>query len=262
MTLIDIGANLAHDSFNADRNAVLQRARQAGLQHLIVTGSDVDSTEAAIALAQAHPGFLHATAGLHPHHASTLDDACLQHLHVLAGSPEVVATGEMGLDFFRDFSPHAEQEKAFHRQLEMAVSIGKPVFLHQRDAHARFLPILREYLDQLPAVVVHCFTGSRAELRDYIDLDLYVGITGWICDERRGGHLLESVGDIPLDRLMLETDAPYLLPRTLKPRPASRRNEPMYLPAVVATVAAARKLSIEALAQATTTNATRFFRLG
>lgn len=261
MSLIDIGANLAHDSFDGDRDAVLARARQAGVGRIIVTGSDVDSAAAAIDLARAHPDFLHATAGLHPHHASSLDEDCLQRLHKMATASEVVATGEMGLDFFRDFSPHSDQEKAFHRQLEMAVSVGKPVFLHQRDAHARFLPILREYLDRLPAAVVHCFTGSGDELRDYLDLGLYIGITGWICDERRGQHLLESVGDIPLDRLMLETDAPYLLPRNLKPRPASRRNEPMYLPAVVATVAAARKLSPDVVAQATTSNAVRFFRL-
>jgi TatD DNase family protein len=261
MTLIDIGANLAHDSFDADRDAVLARARHAGLDAIIVTGSDVDSAGKALRLATEHPGFLYATAGLHPHHADALDDAALAALHAVARATQTVATGEMGLDFFRDFSPRPAQEWAFQRQLEMAVKIGKPVFLHQRDAHVRFLPILKEQLARLPAAVVHCFTGTREELRDYLDAGLYIGMTGWICDERRGRHLLECVRDIPLDRLMLETDSPYLLPRNLNPKPASRRNEPMYLPAVLATVAAALGRDAGEVAAATTANARRFFRL-
>jgi TatD DNase family protein len=261
MTLIDIGANLAHDSFDDDRDAVLARARAAGVGKIIVTGSDVPSARQALALARHHPGFLYATAGLHPHHAVDLDDACLDALRAVAQAPETVATGEMGLDFFRDLAPRPVQEQAFHRQLEMAVAIGKPVFLHQRDAHARFLPILREYLDHLPRVVVHCFTGTREELHDYLDLDLHIGITGWVCDERRGQHLWECLADIPLDRLMLETDSPYLLPRTLKPRPASRRNEPMYLAAVVARVAQALGQDADSVATATTATAQRFFGL-
>jgi TatD DNase family protein len=261
MSLIDIGANLAHDSFDPDRDAVLARARQAGVSAIVVTGSDLDSARKAVALARAHPGFLYATAGLHPHHASSLDDDTLHALQETALAPQVVATGEMGLDFFRDFAPRPTQERAFQRQLEMAVAVGKPVFLHQRDAHARFLPILREQLDRLPAAVVHCFTGTREELRDYLDVGLYVGITGWICDERRGQHLLACVRDIPLDRLMLETDAPYLLPRNLQPRPAGRRNEPAYLPAVLATVAQALGRPPAEVAAAATATARRFFRL-
>ncbi len=261
MTFIDIGANLAHDSFDADRDAVLARARAAGVHKIVVTGSDVDSARQAVALARSHPGFLYATAGLHPHHADQLDEGYLKALQELAMAPEAVASGEMGLDFFRDFSPRPVQERAFHRQLEMAVAVGKPVFLHQRDAHVRFLPILREYLDHLPKAVVHCFTGSREELRDYLDLGLHIGITGWVCDERRGRHLLECLPDIPLDRLMLETDAPYLLPRTIKPRPSSRRNEPMYLPAVVACVAQALAKDASTVGVATAETARRFFEL-
>ncbi len=261
MSLIDIGANLAHDSFDADRDAVLARAKQAGIEAIIVTGSDADSARKALELSRLYPGFLYATAGLHPHHASTLDEATLATLREIAQAPETVATGEMGLDFFRDFSPRPLQEQAFAQQLEMAVAVGKPVFLHQRGAHLRFLPILREYLDRLPAAVVHCFTGTREELRDYLDLGLYIGITGWICDERRGGHLLDCVRDIPDDRLMLETDSPYLMPRGLHPKPASRRNEPMYLPAVLATVAGALRRSTDEVAISTTRNARRFFRL-
>jgi TatD DNase family protein len=261
MSLIDIGANLAHDSFDADREQVLARARAAGISAIIVTGSCVDSARAALELARAHPGWLYATAGLHPHHAAGLDSDSLAALAELARHPQVVATGEMGLDFFRDFCPRAQQELAFQRQLEMAAAVGKPVFLHQRDAHARFLPILREQRDRLADAVVHCFTGSREELHDYLDLGLHIGITGWICDERRGRHLLECVRDIPLERLMLETDAPYLLPRTLQPRPASRRNEPMFLTAVCDAVAQCLSLTTAEVAAATTASARRFFRL-
>ena len=258
---IDIGANLCHASFDADRAEVIARARAAGLAAIVVTGSDAASIRGASELAREYPGYLYATAGVHPHHAETVDDEALALLREYARREEVVATGEMGLDFYRDLAPRPQQERAFARQLEAAVEIGKPVFLHQRDAHARFLPLLKDYLPRLPAAVVHCFTGTRAELRDYLALDLYVGITGWICDERRGLELRESVRDIPAERLLVESDAPYLLPRNLEPLPKSRRNEPMHLPAVLGMIAAARRVLVSELAAVTTGNARRFFRL-
>ncbi|MGH8530406.1 MAG: TatD family hydrolase [Nevskiales bacterium] len=259
--MFDIGANLCHASFDADRAEVIARARAVGVTAIVVTGSDGASIRDAAELARAYPGYLYATAGLHPHHADALDDALLALLREYAAHPEVVATGEMGLDFYRDLSPRPAQERAFALQLEVAAEIGKPVFLHQRDAHERFVPLLKEYLPRLPAAVVHCFTGSSAELHDYLELDLYIGITGWICDERRGAQLLECVRDIPLDRLLVESDAPYLLPRTLQPRPKTRRNEPMYLPAIIATIAAARGMTASTLAAQTTANTRRFFAL-
>jgi TatD DNase family protein len=204
---------------------------------------------------------LFATAGLHPHHAADLDAAALEEFRTLALAPEVVATGEMGLDFYRDFSPRPVQEEAFRRQLELAIAVGKPVFLHQRDAHERFIAVLRDYLPALPRAVVHCFTGTGDELRECLDQGLYVGITGWICDERRGRHLLDLVGVIPEDRLMIETDAPYLLPRTLRPKPDTRRNEPMYLPAVLDAIAGVTGRSVAAVAGATTRTARTFFGL-
>ncbi len=259
--MIDIGANLCHDSFDADRSEVLQRASDAGISKIIVTGSCVQSVPRALELAQAHPGRLFATAGIHPHHAAEATREGLQVLAEAATHREIVATGEMGLDFFRDFSPHSTQEKAFHAQLELAVEMGKPVFLHQRDAHHRFLPILKEYLPHLPRAVVHCFTGNAKELHDYLDQDLYVGVTGWICDERRGRHLWDFIGDVPADRLMIETDAPYLLPRTLKPKPASRRNEPMHLVAVAQTLSGVLGKPLEQIAAETTDTANTFFGL-
>lgn len=270
--MIDIGANLAHDSFDLDRDAVLARARDAGVGLIVVTGSSLESAQRAVELADQYPGQLYATAGLHPHHASEWSLTHAERLRALAQHPRCVSLGECGLDYFRDLSPRADQQRAFVAQLELAAELRKPLFLHQRDAHADFLAILREYRSRLGGVVVHCFTDTRAALNDYLALDCHIGITGWICDERRGRHLLEAVTDIPADRLMVETDAPYLLPRTApKPVPAgpkggiegtaSRRNEPAFLPWVVRAIAAARKEEFESVAAATTTTARAFFNL-
>ena len=257
--LADIGLNLAHDSFDHDREHVVEAARTAGVHYMVITGSTLDSTRAAIELARSAPDAFRATAGIHPHHAREFHDADLPALRALLLAPEVGAAGECGLDYFRNFSPHSDQERVFRAQLELAVDTGRPVFLHQRDAHDAFMAILRDYRPRLSAGVAHCFTGSDRELRDYLDLGLSIGITGWICDERRGQHLRELVRRIPLDRLMIETDAPYLMPRDLQPKPAGRRNEPKYLPHILRTVAACRGEPPETVAEATTRNAVTFF---
>ena len=253
--LIDIGINLAHESYEEDRDAVIARAQAAGVTQMIITGSSLESTHRAIALARTRPQQLFATAGMHPHHAAQLTPQHASELAELARQAEVVAVGECGLDYFRNFAPHAAQQRAFHAQLELAAQVGKPVFLHQRDAHADFLAILREHAMQWRGVA-HCFTGSGEELSAYLELGLAIGITGWICDERRGAHLAALMPKIPAQRLLLETDGPYLLPRDLKPKPAARRNEPAYLPHIAAAVARARDESATALA-ASSTAATR-----
>jgi TatD DNase family protein len=257
--LIDVGANLAHDSFDADREAVMHRAAAAGVVQMIVTGSSEDATRKAIDLSRAHPGVLFATAGVHPHHAADLTPETLPSLRDLARAPEVRAVGECGLDYFRDFSPRDLQRRAFAWQLALAKELGKPVFLHQRDAHDDFLAILREH--GVTRGVAHCFTAGEAERDAYLALGLHIGITGWINDERRGYHLREVVKGIPADRLMIETDAPYLLPRDIKPAPKSRRNEPAFLPYVVRAIAQARGEAAEAVASASTATARRFFAL-
>ena len=257
--LIDIGINLAHDSFDSDRAEVIGRAAAAGVTRMVITGSSLASTRAAIELVRSDPGRFRCTAGVHPHHATELDAASLQDLVALAAQPEVVAVGECGLDYFRNFSPHAAQIAAFRNQLDLAVQLRKPVFLHQRDAHAEFLGILRQYASRLAGGVAHCFTAGIDEARAYLDLGLYIGITGWICDERRGLHLRDVVRIVPADRLVLETDGPYLLPRDLNPKPHSRRNEPMYLPHVLQAVAAARGQAPQELASLTTRNALTLF---
>lgn len=257
--MIDIGLNLTHDSFAHDLDAVLARAAAAGVTGMLITGSDVPHSEAALQLARAHPGQLRATAGIHPHHARDFTAEHLPALHALLADPLTLAVGECGLDYFRNFSTHEQQERAFRQQLELAVSIGKPVFLHERDAHDSFCSILSDYLPQLHGGVAHCFTGTAAQARRYVALGLYVGITGWICDERRGASLREAVSVIPPERLLIETDAPYLIPRTLRPKPRSHRNEPMYLPTVLHELSRCRGESAEELAGVTTENARRLF---
>ena len=260
-SLVDIGANLAHDSFDDDRDAVLRRAAAAGVSRIVVTGSSDDSNEKAARLAQAHPGVLWATAGVHPHHASdyTADSDAL--IRRLAAEGNIVAVGECGLDYFRNFSPRDAQLAAFRSQLDIAAETGLPVFLHQRDAHDDFVEVLEPMLPKISRAVAHCFTGEHESLREYLAMGLYIGVTGWICDERRGTHLQEIVSVVPDDRIMIETDAPYLLPRTIRPKPPTRRNEPMYLPEVLRVVADARGQSVEHVAAITTRNAERFFGL-
>lgn len=259
--IIDIGANLTHESFGNDFEDVIKRASQANVSHMIITGSDIEDSERAISLASNNTKIFSATAGIHPHHADQYDEAARATLNNLLKLDIVKAVGETGLDFFRDISPREKQIESFRAHLELAAETGKPLFLHQRESHDTFLSVLREHRDSVGQVVVHCFTDTQHALRDYVDLDCYIGITGWICDERRGAHLLDCVGSIPLDRLMIETDAPYLMPRNLRPKPKTRRNEPCNLPVVLDAVASARSETTNQLAIATSENAIRFFSL-
>jgi TatD DNase family protein len=261
MHLIDIGANLTHASFQHDVVQVLLRAREHGVAQIIVTGADAHGVPVAHALALAHSGVLFSTAGVHPHHAADFTGETEDLLRDYLAKPEVVAVGETGLDYFRDLSPRDAQRFAFERQLELACECGKPLFLHQRDAHADFITAMDDVRGRIGRAVVHCFTGTKEELFDYLDRDFYIGITGWICDERRGGHLRELVRDIPADRLMLETDAPYLLPRDLKPMPSHRRNEPMFLAHICAEVARCRGEEVALTAANATATSREFFGL-
>ncbi len=260
-SLVDIGANLAHDSFNEDRDEMIQRAFDAGVKKIIVTGSCDVSNVAALQLASESPGSLYSTAGVHPHHATDYTDESDAMIRRLIQRPQVVAVGECGLDYFRNLSPRAAQLDAFSRQVEIAKDSGKPLFLHQRDAHDDFVEVLEPFLPDISRAVAHCFTGEGESLREYLAMGLYIGITGWVCDERRGKHLYDIVSTIPDDRLLVETDAPYLLPRSIQPKPKTRRNEPMHLPEVVRVIAEARGQSVEHVAEITTANAMRFFNL-
>jgi TatD DNase family protein len=257
--LVDIGANLTHDSFDRDRAEVMARAREVGVNRMIVTGASKEGSPLAAALAAAHPGELYATAGIHPHHATEYDPEVDAMLRDLAARDDVVAVGECGLDYFRNFSPVDAQRAAFAAQLEIAVAVRKPVFLHQRDAHDDFVELLGAQINELAGGVAHCFTGGPAEMAEYLDMGLYIGITGWICDERRGHDLQEAVSQLPLDRLLLETDAPYLVPRDLPEKLPGRRNEPAVLPHVAATVARIMNMGTAEVIGAATRNTERLF---
>ncbi|WP_114418374.1 TatD family hydrolase [Marinospirillum perlucidum] len=259
--LFDLGVNLTDKAFSHDRDEVLDRAFDAGLTGMLLTGTDLDVSEEALTLALTRPGQLFATAGVHPHQASSWSASTREQLASLLKQETVVAVGETGLDFNRNFSTPAEQEKAFEAQLQLAAETGKPLFIHERDAGKRMLELLKTWRDDLSGAVVHCFTGDKKSLFGYLDLDLYVGFTGWVCDERRGTHLWPLLPSVPEERLLIETDAPWLLPRTARPKPKKGRNEPALLPWVLAQLAEVRGESPQALAQVTTANACRLFQL-
>lgn len=261
LPIIDIGANLTNSRFQEDLDQVLARARGAGVNHIIVTGTSLGASRAALALAKAHPGLLTCTAGVHPHDAKNWDAKCAKAIADMVRQPQVVAVGECGLDFNRNFSPREAQLACFEAQLQLAAQVKKPVFLHERDAHADFFTLLARYRPQLSGAVVHCFTGDTQELKAYLDLDCHIGVTGWVCDQRRGDALRQAVKHIPLDRLMIETDAPFLTPPNLSPKPANNRNEPMYLPQVLATLSRLLQVKPQELAAQTQQTTRLFFGL-
>ncbi|ART80702.1 TatD family hydrolase [Oceanisphaera avium] len=259
--MIDIGVNLTDRQFTNDRAAVIARAQQAGVSALILTGTNVAASEQAADCAADYPKFCYSTAGIHPHDAKSADEQSMNALRALALRPEVVAIGECGLDFNRDFSPRPQQEAVFEAQLALAAELQLPVFMHCRDAHSRFMAILRPWRDKLPGAVLHCFTGSEAKLKDCLELDLHIGITGWICDERRGQELQGLVSLIPAKRLMIETDSPYLLPRDINIKPKPKRNEPAFLGHIAQRIATCRGETPEQLIAETLATSRAFFRI-
>ncbi len=235
--MIDIGVNLTNSRLLKNVDSVIEQAAEAGVKTMIVTGTSLQDSRIAVELCEQFPATLYATCGVHPHDAKDWNDETLEQLQAIAAHQAVKAIGETGLDFNRMFSPREVQIDVFTQQLELAVAQQKPLFLHQRDAFDPFYHLLREYRDQVPHAVAHCFTDDKKALYALLDLDCHIGITGWICDERRGRDLQTLVKDIPPNRLMLETDAPYLLPRDLPQKPAGNLNLPAYLPHILRTVA-------------------------
>ena len=205
--MFDIGVNLTSSQFSRDHDEVVARALAAGVNGMLLTGTNLAESQQAQKLASRYSGCW-STAGVHPHDGSSWTPAVAEAIYTLAGEPQVVAIGECGLDFNRNFSTPHEQEVAFSAQLALAAELSMPVFLHCRDAHDRFLTLLKPWLEKIPGAVLHCFTGSRSEVQECLDLGLFIGITGWVCDERRGLELRELLPAIPAERLLLETDAP------------------------------------------------------
>ena len=254
MALIDAGLNLTSSQYENDRDLIMARAKEAGVESCLIIGGDEDDSRHALTLAKQYKVF--ATAGVHPHYAKTASPSLLEHLSELSQAPEVVAIGECGLDYNRDFSPRPKQRSVFAAQLELANSLDMPVYLHERDAHEDMLAMLKEYR---PKGILHCFTGTPEQASAYLDLGLYLGVTGWVCDERRGSDLNAALRVIPLERLLVETDGPYLLPRTIRPKPKSRRCESAHLPYVAEHLARVYHCSAQEIASHTSANFKRLF---
>lgn len=256
--MFDIGVNLTSSQFSRDRDEVVARAFAAGVNGMLLTGTNLHESQQAQQLARRYSQCW-STAGVHPHDSSQWQPSTEEAIVALAASPGVVAIGECGLDFNRNFSTPEEQERAFTAQLRIAAALQLPVFMHCRDAHDRFLTLLDPWLDKLPGGVLHCFTGTRQEMQACLDRGLYIGITGWVCDERRGLELRELLPLIPAEKLLIETDAPYLLPRDMTPKPASRCNEPAHLPHILARIAHWRGEDSQWLATTTDANVRSLF---
>ncbi|MET3038071.1 TatD family hydrolase [Chryseobacterium sp. NRRL B-14859] len=259
-TYIDIGINLTNKQFCNEHEEIISRALDNGVEQMILTGTSVRGSKESAEIAEEYPEILFSTAGIHPHDAKTYNQESISELRKLLKQDHVISVGECGLDFDRDFSPRPVQEKCYKAQLELAIEVNKPLFLHERSAFKRFNEITDEYLSKLPEAVVHCFTGTLEEAKIYLDKGYYLGFTGAISDEKRFKHLEDVVKYVPLDRMMIETDAPFMLPKN-KSGIHNRRNEPSFLPYVAQTIAHLKKISISEVADGTTETARNFFRL-
>nr|CAG4650241.1 EOG090X080R [Sida crystallina] len=279
--LIDIGANLTNSKYARDLDSVIDRAKDSGVRKIMVTGASVQCSKEALRLTRLYPGTLYSSAGIHPHDAKTWTDDCYEIIRELANNPECVAIGECGLDFNRNFSPPDVQLLVFEKQVQLACELRKPLFLHERDAHEDMVRILETYKDKLPPAVLHCFTGTSAQAVKYIEMGLYIGLTGFLWKDKSddGVRSILEKGLIPLDRLLVETDAPFMYPNVrgskipahikqcLSERSLSflnryctfQRNEPCALPVIVEMIAAYMKRPVEEVAMATTINAIKMF---
>ncbi|XP_018328905.1 uncharacterized protein LOC108739491 [Agrilus planipennis] len=283
LIVIDIGANLTNKKYSRDLDSVIQRAKDAGVQKIMVTGTSVKASKEALRLTRIYPGTLYSTAGIHPHDAKSYTDESWNELVSIAQNPECVAVGECGLDYNRNFSEPQEQRRVFRKQIELACNIQKPLFVHERDAHEDLLEILGEYSSRLPPVVIHCFTGTSEHALNYLDKGFYIGLTGYLCKDKsdKGVRKLLVENTIPLDRLLVETDAPFMYPNTrasklpvhvkdgLSERSMTflhryctfQRNEPCSLPAIVEMIAAFMNKKPEEIALSTSFNALKLFGL-
>ncbi len=259
--MIDIGANLT--KFDDDEvSAVIHKSKQTGLRHIVITGTSLDSTFAAKELVNRFD-HLFFTAGCHPHYAKRWQSIHLELMDTFLRHPKCIYIGETGLDYYRMLSTKEEQEYSFRAQIELALQYQMPLFLHERNAHHDFLRILDDYTN-LPPVIVHCFTGNSNEVEEYIKRGFYIGITGWICDDKRGASLQKAIALVPDNRILVETDAPYLtpkgiwttyIPHELKNHAGYVQNEPSTLLAVIHACAHFRSQTFEHVRTCSTNNA-------
>ena len=259
--LIDIGLNLMHSSFRKDREEIIEEAKKAGVKQFIITGTNLNSSQIAAEYASQYSETLFSTSGVHPHNAKQCNGHTIFEIEKIAKNSSVVAIGECGLDYNRNFSPQDLQKKWFEAQVQLAEKTQMPLFLHEREAHEDLYNILKKYDSVVEKSVVHCFTGTKQEAQNYIDLGCYIGVTGWICDMKRGRDLQEAVSVIPPEKLMIETDAPFLIPKNFDVKPKKNRNEPKYLPHILKTIAMCMGIDEEDLSKQVNKNTKKFFKI-
>ncbi|XP_050439970.1 3'-5' ssDNA/RNA exonuclease TatD [Adelges cooleyi] len=279
--LIDAGANMVNKKFTRDLEPVLQRAKDSGVQKIIVPCTSLRTSKEALRLARIYPGALYSTAGIHPHEAKSWEDGYYDELKDIAKNTECVAIGICGLDYNKDFSTPDTQRKVFELQVSLAVELKKPIMLHQKGAHEDFFLILKKYSAGLPIAIMHSFTGSSEEATDYINFGMYIGITGGLCKDSSGNGIKKLLNDgtLTLDRILVQTDSPFMYPNaraatlseTVKSSLTQRslgflqryctfhRNEPCSLPVLVELIAGFIGKKPDEVALATAFNALKLF---
>ncbi len=256
----DIACNFTNERFDKDLDDVINRAITNKITKFGLICSELSDLDRLLEIYNQYSKNMFFTIGVHPHHANEINDKYLKNLKEAVINNNPHAIGETGLDFFRNLSTYDEQIYAFEEQIKIAIDTNKPLFLHQRDSHDDFIKILREYSSDINKAVVHCFTGTQEQLEDYLELDCYIGVTGWICDEKRNVELRKTIKNIPLEKLMIETDCPYLIPKNLHNKPKNNRNEPINLNHIVNEIAVLMEIDIDSLRKQTFKNTINYFK--
>ena len=255
----DIACNFTNERFDKDLDEVINRAKTNKITKFGLICSRLSDIDKLLEIYNQYSKNMFFTIGVHPHHANEINDKYLKNLKEAVINNNPHAIGETGLDFFRNLSTYDEQIYAFEEQIKIAVDTNKPLFLHQRDSHDDFIKILRQYSSDISKAVVHCFTGTQEQLEDYLELDCYIGVTGWICDEKRNVELRKTIKNIPLSKLMVETDCPYLIPKNLQKKPKNNRNEPYNLNHILSEIAILMDVDRDILRKETFENTIDFF---
>ena len=256
----DIACNFTSERFDKDLDKVINRAVANKITKFGLICSRMSDVNKLLKIYEQYSKNMFYTIGVHPHHANEINDDYLKKLkdEITTNNPHAI--GETGLDFFRNLSTYEEQIFAFEEQIKIAIDANKPLFLHQRDSHDDFIKILRKYSSDISKAVVHCFTGTQEQLDDYLELDFYIGVTGWICDEKRNVELRKTIKNIPLEKLMIETDCPYLIPKNLVEKPKNNRNEPSNLNHIINEIAKLMEIDIDILRKQTFVNTINYFK--
>ena len=256
---IDIACNFTHESFKNNLDTVISNAENVGVEKFVLLSASLKDLDPIQMIKSKSPEKYFICSGIHPHHADEIKDINQNKLLEKLRSTRPNAIGETGLDYFRNISPPNIQRDAFKIQIDIAKELELPLYLHQRDAHDDFIKIIKKNINNFPKFVVHCFTGSQSQLDQYLELGAYIGLTGWICDARRNIELRESIKNIPIERMMIETDCPYLIPKNIIDKPKNNINEPKYLPHIAQEICDLIGIKIEELKAATSKNAYDFF---